>query len=57
MSALPGAGLVSFGPLRMTGESRTIFVVGLAAACTLVALLAGLVFVLSRRLAAVHRKG
>jgi type III secretion protein J len=57
MSTWPGAGLVSFGPLRMTAESRTTFVVGLVAACTLVALLAGLVFVLSRRLAAAQRKG
>jgi type III secretion protein J len=54
--AASGANLVAFGPLRMTADSRTTFVFGLAALCTLIALLASLVLVLSRRLAAVQRK-
>ena len=56
LSAAPGAALVAFGPLRMTADSKSTFVVGLGAACALIALLAGLVFVLSRRLAAMQRK-
>jgi type III secretory pathway lipoprotein EscJ len=54
--AASGANLVTFGPLRMTADSKTTFVVGLGTACALIALLAGLLFVLSRRLAAVQRK-
>jgi len=54
--AASGANLVTFGPLRMTADSRTTFAFGLAAICTLLALLAGLVLVLSRRLAAAQRK-
>ena len=53
----PGANLVALGPLRMTPDSRVTFVLGLAAACVLIALLAGLVLVLSRRLSTVQRKG
>jgi uncharacterized iron-regulated membrane protein len=57
LSVAPGANLVALGPLRMTPDSRGTFVLGLAAVCTLVALLAGLVLVLARRLAAAQRKG
>jgi type III secretion protein J len=53
--AASGANLVAFGPLRMTVDSRITFVFGLAALCTLLALLAGLVLVLSRRLSAAQR--
>jgi len=56
ISAAPGVAMVAFGPLRMTADSKSTFVVGLGAACALIALLAGLVFVLSRRLAAAQRK-
>ena len=51
-----GVNLVSLGPLRTTSESRGVVVVGLVAALALVALLAGLVLVLSRRLASAQRK-
>jgi type III secretion protein J len=54
--AASGANLVVFGPLHMTADSRITFVLGLAALCTLIALLAGLVLVLSRRLSAAQRK-
>jgi type III secretion protein J len=57
LPAAPGANLVAFGPLRVTADSRIYLVVTLAAACALVALLAGLVLVLSRRLANAQRKG
>jgi type III secretion protein J len=55
--AAQGATLVALGPLRMTPDSRGVFILGLVVVCTLVALLAGLVFVLSRRLAVAQRKG
>jgi len=51
-----GANLVSFGPLRMTADSRTTLVGGLVIVCALIGLLAALVLVLSRRLAAAQRK-
>jgi type III secretion protein J len=46
------AGLAALGPLRMTAESRTVVIAIGAAACLLLALLAALVLVMSRRLAA-----
>jgi type III secretory pathway lipoprotein EscJ len=54
--AAPSANLVAFGPLRMTPDSRGTFAIGLAVVCALVALLAGLVLVLARRLAAARPK-
>jgi len=45
------AGLVSLGPLRMTAGSRPIIVAVASAACVLLALLATLLLLLSRRLA------
>jgi len=48
--------LVSIGPLRMTPGSRGVVLVGLVAVLALVVLLAGLVLVLSRRLASAQRK-
>jgi len=51
-----GANLVALGPLRMTPDSRGAVVVGLVTAFALVALLAVLVLMLSRRLASAQRK-
>jgi type III secretion protein J len=50
------ANLVALGPLRMTPNSRRILLVGTAAICALVLLLACFVIVLARRLAAAQRK-
>ena len=55
--AAPGANLVAFGPLRMSPDGRGFLVAGLVGAIALVALLAGLVLLLARRLAAAQRKG
>jgi len=57
ISAAPGASLVAVGPLTMTADSRTSFLVGLVAVCAMLAVLIGLVLLLSRRLAAVERNG
>ena len=57
VAAAPGANLVALGPLRMTPDSRGALLVGTGAVCALVALLACLVIVLARRLAAAQRKG
>jgi type III secretion protein J len=56
LPATSGMGLVALGPLRMTPDSRGVLVVGLLAALALVALLAGLVLALARRLATAQRK-
>jgi hypothetical protein len=52
----PGAGLVSFGPLRLSPGSRGIVVAAFASCVALLALLASLVLLLSRRLAAAERR-
>ena len=52
----PGAGLVSFGPLRLSPGSRGIVVAAAACCVALLTLLASLVLVLSRRLAAAERR-
>ena len=57
LSAAPGATLVACGPLRMTADSHTTFLVGLAVVCVVLVVLAGLVLLLSRRLAAAQRNG
>jgi type III secretion protein J len=57
LPAAPATNLLAIGPLRMTSDTRIYFALVLTFACTLVALLAGLVFVLSRRLAVAQRKG
>ena len=57
ISAAPGASLVVVGPLTMTADSRTTLLVGLAAVGAMVAVLIGLVLLLSLRLATVERNG
>jgi type III secretory pathway lipoprotein EscJ len=52
----PDANLVALGPLRLTPNSRRILLVGTAAICALVLLLACFVILLARRLAAAQRK-
>jgi type III secretion protein J len=56
LPAATGVNLASLGPLRMTPGSRGVVLVGLVAVLALVVLLAGLVLVLSRRLASAQRK-
>jgi type III secretion protein J len=55
--APPGGNLVALGPLRMTSDSRGALLVGAAAVCALVVLLACFVILMARRLAAAQRKG
>jgi type III secretion protein J len=57
LPAAPGGNWVALGPLRMTPDSRIYFGLVLVCACALVVLLAGLVLVLARRLAATQGKG
>jgi type III secretion protein J len=51
------AGMVSVGPWRMAASSRGSFVACVSGLLVLVAVLAGLLLLLARRLAAVQRKG
>jgi type III secretion protein J len=53
----PAGGLVSFGPLRLSPQSRRIVVAAVGVCSALLALLAGFVLMLSRRLAAAEREG
>jgi len=52
-----GSGLVALGPLHLTADSRDDLLVAAALAILVVALLAGLVLLLARRLAVAQRKG
>jgi type III secretion protein J len=51
------AGLVTLGPLRLTPDSRGTLLAGLAGACAILGVLAALLLVTARRLAAAERKG
>jgi type III secretion protein J len=51
-----GTNLVALGPLRMTTGSRSIALVGVAVVCAVLALLATLLLLMARRLAAMQRE-
>ena len=54
--AVPATNLVAFGPLRMTASSRSIVLGCVAVGCLVVALLATLLLLMARRLAAMQRE-
>ena len=56
LPATRSVNLVAFGPMRLTSDSRGVLVAVLVAALALVALLAGLVLALARRLATAQQK-